>query len=84
MGTVHTFQGKEAKIVYFVLGADESSKGAARWVFSNPNLMNVAATRAKEEFYIIGDKKLYENLKNDIINTTIDNIDKVNKNSFQY
>lgn len=45
--------------------------------------MNVAATRAKEEFYIIGDKKLYENLKNDIINTTIDNIDKVNKNSFQ-
>ncbi|MFQ6323322.1 AAA domain-containing protein [Lactococcus garvieae] len=84
VGTVHTFQGKEAKIVYFVLGADESSKGAARWVFSNPNLMNVAATRAKEEFYIIGDKKLYENLKNDIINTTIDNIDKVNKNSFQY
>lgn len=83
VGTVHTFQGKEAKIVYFVLGADESSEGAARWVFSNPNLMNVAATRAKEEFYIIGDKKLYENLKNDIINTTIDNIDKVNKNSFQ-
>lgn len=76
VGTVHTFQGKEAKIVYFVLGADESSKGAARWAVSSANIMNVAATRAKEEFYIIGDKTLYENLKNDIIKSTVAIIDR--------
>src|SRR5690606_32533965 len=38
IGTVHTFQGKEAKIVYFVLGADASSKGAAGWAVSDPNM----------------------------------------------
>ncbi|WP_104759588.1 DEAD/DEAH box helicase [Helicobacter bizzozeronii] len=62
VGTVHTFQGKEAKIVYFVLGADEDSKGAASWAMGEPNIVNVAATRAKGEFYIIGDLDLYKNL----------------------
>ena len=47
VGTVHTFQGKENKIVYFVLGADNMSEGAARWAVSEPNILNVAATRAK-------------------------------------
>ena len=56
VGTVHTFQGKEAPVVFFVLGADQQSSGAARWAVSEPNMMNVAATRAKEAFYIIGDK----------------------------
>lgn len=72
VGTVHTFQGKEAKIVYFVLGADSSSKGAARWAVSQANIMNVAATRAKEEFYIIGDKSLYQGLQSPIIKDTLD------------
>ena len=71
IGTVHTFQGKEAKIVYFVLGADTSSSGAARWAVSTSNIMNVAATRAKEEFYIIGDKKLYASLGSNVVNKTI-------------
>lgn len=72
VGTVHTFQGKEAKIVFLVLGADEKSRGAAAWAMGteNPNIMNVAATRAKEEFYIIGDKKLYFSLKSDVIDDT--------------
>lgn len=78
VGTVHTFQGKEAKIVYFVLGADFNSKGAASWAVSEPNLMNVAATRAKEEFYIIGDKALYSSLGSDIANKTISIIDRYN------
>lgn len=60
IGTVHTFQGKEANIVYFVCGGDESTKGkgAIEWSCSKPNLLNVAVTRAKKEFYIIGDKDL--------------------------
>lgn len=66
VGTVHTFQGKEAPIVFFVLGADSQSSGAARWAVSEPNMMNVAATRAKKEFYIIGDKKLYLGLGCDV------------------
>lgn len=72
IGTVHTFQGKEAPIVFLVLGADEKCVGAANWAVGteNPNIMNVAATRAKTEFYIIGDKKLYLSLHSDVINGT--------------
>ncbi|WP_338527874.1 AAA domain-containing protein [Bacillus sp. MAG717A] len=78
VGTVHTFQGREAKIVYFVLGADSNSSGAAKWAVSAPNIMNVAATRAKEEFYIIGDKKLYASLGSDVANKTISIINDYN------
>ncbi|CAG9623147.1 AAA domain-containing protein [Sutcliffiella rhizosphaerae] len=78
IGTVHTFQGKEAKIVYFVLGADSTSKGAARWAVSDPNMMNVASTRAKEEFYVIGDKKLYASLGSEVANKTISIIENYN------
>lgn len=70
VGTVHTFQGKEAPIVFFVLGADQQSSGAARWAVNEPNMMNVAATRAKKEFYIIGDKKLYLGLGCDVVTDT--------------
>ncbi|WP_163499652.1 AAA domain-containing protein [Helicobacter suis] len=76
VGTVHTFQGKEAKIVYFVLGADVNSKGAASWAVSEPNIVNVAATRAKEEFYIIGDLDLYKNLG--VMKKSIEVIDQYN------
>lgn len=79
VGTVHTFQGKEAKIVYFVLGADSNSKGAAMWAVSEPNIMNVAATRAKEEFYVIGDKKLYSTLGSNVANLAISIIDSYNR-----
>ena len=39
VGTVHTFQGKEAPIVFFVLGADRQSSGAARWAVTEANIM---------------------------------------------
>ena len=70
VGTVHTFQGKEAKIVFFVLGADKGSNGAARWAVQEPNILNVAATRAKEEFYIIGDLNLYKEVGGEVIRKT--------------
>lgn len=60
VGTVHTFQGKEAKTVFFVTGTDQQGDGAANWSCSKPNLLNVAVTRAKEAFYIVGD---YERFK---------------------
>lgn len=55
IGTVHTFQGKEAPIVYFICGTDSDSEGAANWSCQKANIINVAVTRAKREFYIIGD-----------------------------
>lgn len=84
IGTVHTFQGKEAKIVYLVLGGDSSSAAAANWAVSEPNLMNVAATRAKQEFYIIGNQKLYSSLGSEVANKTIELIDQYNKKTQKY
>lgn len=83
VGTVHTFQGKEAPIVFLVLGADEKCTGAAKWAMGteNPNIMNVAATRAKEQFYIIGDKKLYLNLESNVINNTYEIIERFKPNA---
>ena len=83
IGTVHTFQGKEAPIVFFVLGCDGRSIGAANWAVgtTNPNILNVAATRAKEEFYIIGDKRLYLSIKSTIINESFRILDRFNSSS---
>ena len=55
IGTVHTFQGKEAKVVIYILGcqSEGSANGAIKWV--NANNVNVAFTRAKEYVYVIGD-----------------------------
>ncbi|ARM86430.1 helicase-like domain-containing protein [Rhizobium sp. CIAT894] len=62
IGTVHTFQGKEEDMVFMVLGADAEHSGAAAWAASKPNLLNVALTRAKRRFYIVGDRSLWETL----------------------
>lgn len=62
IGTVHSFQGKEEDIVFMVLGADAAHSGAAAWAAAKPNLLNVALTRAKRRFYIVGDRTLWGTL----------------------
>ena len=59
IGTVHTVQGREADSVFFVLGASLPSQGGARsWAAGSVNLLNVAATRAKENIYVVGNRTL--------------------------
>ncbi|MGA8163898.1 MAG: AAA domain-containing protein, partial [Waddliaceae bacterium] len=59
VGTVHSFQGKQATAVFFVLGADQTTLGSIEWASRKPNLLNVAVTRAAHRFYIIGDYQLW-------------------------
>lgn len=56
-GTVHTFQGKEADYVVFLLGGDPKKPGViSGFAGKSPNLVNVAVTRAKKRLYVLGNR----------------------------
>lgn len=63
IGTVHTFQGREESIVWMVLGCDARTQTAANWAAYKPNLLNVALTRSKHRFFMIGDARLWGGLR---------------------
>lgn len=54
VGTVHTFQGAERKIIIFssVYGSGEG----CFFINNNESLMNVAVSRAKDSFLVFGDR----------------------------
>lgn len=57
VGTVHTFQGKEKRFILFssvIDGVHPKNKGLTFVVGSKPNLLNVAFSRAKEQFIWVG------------------------------
>jgi AAA domain len=55
VGTIHTVQGREADTVILVLGAPNASQNGARsWAAGTPNILNVAVSRAKQYFYVVG------------------------------
>ena len=60
VGTVHTFQGKEAEAVILVLGASaDASRGSRNWAGGSPNILNVAVTRAKKALYVVGRREAW-------------------------
>src|SRR5262249_18763003 len=60
VGTVHVVQGREADAVILVLGAPAPQQtGARHWAGRQPNLLNVAVTRAKEVLYVVGNRRLW-------------------------
>ncbi len=65
IGTVHTFQGKEAQGVILLLGATgPTQNGARNWATMNVNLLNVAVSRAKQNFYVVGNRQLWGDIGN--------------------
>jgi hypothetical protein len=59
IGTVHTFQGKQAQGVILLLGGNPSKLGAINWASNYPNILNVALTRARHKIFVVGNYKLW-------------------------
>lgn len=55
VGTVHTFQGAERKIILF--SSVYGSEDGCYFINRAPNLMNVAVSRAKDSFLVFGNKE---------------------------
>ncbi|VWB62496.1 helicase [Burkholderia lata] len=63
VGTIHTFQGKEADTVIAVMGAPETTHAGARnWAGATPNILNVMVSRAKNRIYIVGARAAWERI----------------------
>jgi superfamily I DNA and/or RNA helicase len=54
-------QGKEADVVILVLGGDLDRPGARGFATREPNLLNVAVTRAKRRLYVIDNQDTWGN-----------------------
>lgn len=71
-GTIHTFQGKGEKEVYFSTVLNNTNKGRSH-LKSNHNLftnelINVAVSRAKDKFVLVTDKEFFVNNDKNIKN----------------
>lgn len=74
-GTVHTFQGREADVVFLVLGGNNKKPVAKSWASQKANILNVALTRAKKRVYIVGNYEEWS--KMEYFNFTSKNLSRV-------
>jgi hypothetical protein len=59
IGTAHKFQGDEKDIIVFSPAVSEGVKpGTLNWIQTTSQLLNVAVTRAKSLFIIVGDQEI--------------------------
>lgn len=59
IGTVHTFQGQEKRIIIFSSVIDSLKQtGIASFIGGSTNLLNVALSRAKEQFVLLGNMEV--------------------------
>ncbi|MDR2871898.1 MAG: hypothetical protein LBV45_05145 [Xanthomonadaceae bacterium] len=68
-GTAHTFPGEAQDTIFMLLGSDREHPESAQWVAAKPNFLNIALTRAKRRFYLVGDYELWSPLP--FFNTSI-------------
>ncbi|MEW5857317.1 MAG: AAA domain-containing protein, partial [Cyanobacteriota bacterium] len=55
IGTIHTFQGSEKRVIILsTMVCSPLDKNKVDWINKRPNLLNVAVSRAKEVFILVG------------------------------
>jgi superfamily I DNA and/or RNA helicase len=60
IGTIHSFQGKEADTVIMLLGAQRPGDVGTRTIMTDkPNVLNVGISRAKNNLYVIGNLEIW-------------------------
>ena len=62
VGTVHTFQGAERKII--ILSTVYGKQDGCLFIDANQSLMNVAVSRAKDHFFVFGDIRCLKDTPN--------------------
>lgn len=62
VGTVHTFQGAERKII--ILSTVYGKQDGCSFIDASRSLMNVAVSRAKDNFFVFGDMNCLKDTKN--------------------
>ena len=62
VGTVHALQGAEREVVLFSPTYSRHNKGS--FIDSDPSMLNVAVSRAKDSFLVFGDMSLFNPSKN--------------------
>ncbi len=60
IGLVEDFQGRSEESVFLVLGGNEDSEVRAA---STPGILNTVLTCAKQRFYVVGDRELWQKQK---------------------
>ena len=65
VGTVHAFQGDQKDIIVFSTAiTNDTRKSTYDWIKNNKELINVAVSRAKEQFVMLANKEAIDKLSN--------------------